>query len=197
MSGPAPTYHSLQKTTNREAILDAVERCLDRGGLDELTFAQVAQEAGVSDRTVYRHFPTREALLDSFWVRVQQTLGIERATRSWADFLETRSIAFAQMDRRESLMRAVMRSAEAHDARMRIKAQRQAGLRKVVAEAVGNLEEPAFTELCALVHLLGSAPAWATLKDHWGIDGKRAGRVVADAVSTLAREAAKSKGRKK
>lgn len=189
---PRPTFHERHRLATRELILDAIERRLVDGGLDELTFLQVAQEAGVSDRTVYRHFPTREALLDAFWGRIQQTLGLEEATRSWVDYLATRPAAFASMDRRERMMRAVMSSEQARTARRRLNPDRQAGIRRVVAEAVGDLPEPAFTELCALAHLLGSAPAWQTLKDDWGFDGAEAGRVVSQAIATLA-AAAKSR----
>jgi AcrR family transcriptional regulator len=194
MSAVPAGYHALQKNSTREAILDAVERCLSTGGLDQITFSQVAQEAGVSERTVYRHFETKELMLEAFWRRLQQTLGIERSTRSWKDYLDTRPEAFEQMENRERLIRAVMQSAQAHDARLRINAARQAGIRRVVTDGVGKLPEPAFTELCALVHLLGSAPAWAALRDYWGIDGARAGRVVARAIAALASAATRSGG---
>jgi AcrR family transcriptional regulator len=184
-----PTLHDRHRAATREAILDAVERRLLDAGLDELTFAQIAQEAGVSERTVYRHFPTRDELLEAFWLRLQHGLGLEEATRSWADYLATRPEAFVRMDRREPVMRAVMDSKQARAARARLNAERQAGIRRVVADAVGDLPEPEFTELCALVHLLGSAPAWRGLKDAWGFDGERAGRVVARAISTLAEAA--------
>jgi AcrR family transcriptional regulator len=179
-------FHTQQKNATHEAILGAVEQCLMSSGLDGLTFAQVAQAAGISERTVYRHFPTKEALLEAFWGHIQRTLGIQQSTSSWDDYLATRPRAFEEMDRRENVLRAVMRSAQAHEARLRINEKRQEGIRKVVAERVGKLPEPAFTELCALVHLLGSAPAWAALKDYWGIEGEHAGRVVARAISTLA-----------
>ena len=179
-------FHAAVKGANREAILDAVERCLMDSGLDALTFAQVAEAAGISERTVYRHFPAKEALLQAFWERVQQTLGLQRSIESWDEYLLSRPAAFQEMDRRAMVIRALMRSEQAHQARLRIKAKRQAGIRKVVAERVGDLPEPAFTELCALVHLLGSAPAWAGLKDFWEIDSDQAGRVVAHAISVLA-----------
>lgn len=181
-----PSFHERHRLATREAILDAVERCLQRAGLDELTYLQIAQEAGVTDRTVYRHFATKGLLLEAFWARVQQSLGIATSTRSWDDYLATRPAAFEEMDRRERVLRAVMNSAQAHEARLRINAQRQAGIRRVVADAVGELPEPQFTELCALAHLLGSAPAWQALKDYWGLDAERAGHVVAQAISTLA-----------
>jgi AcrR family transcriptional regulator len=182
-------FHAALKGATREAILDAVEHCLMDSGLDALTFAQVAQAADISERTVYRHFATKEALLEAFWGRIQQTLGLQQSIESWDQHLASRPLAFAEMDRRDKVLRALMRSGQAHEARLRINAKRQAGIRKVVAEAVGDLPEPAFTELCALVHLLGSAPAWAALKDYWGIEGEHAGRVVARAISTLAASA--------
>jgi AcrR family transcriptional regulator len=195
MNEPATAgYHALHKNSTREAILDAVERCLSRAGLDELTFGQVAQEAGVSDRTVYRHFETKEAMLEAFWIRIQQTLGLERSTRSWKDYVETRPEAFTLMDKREQLIRAVLQSVQAGQARKRVAKVREASIRRVVADRMGHLPEPEFTELCALVHLLGSAPAWAALKDYWGIEGARAGRVVARAIATLASAAAQHQG---
>lgn len=178
-------FHARHARATRETILDAVERRLERGGVDDLTFLQIAQEAGVSDRTVYRHFATKDALLEAFWLRVQQSLGIASSTRSWADYVATRPAAFAEMDRRDAVLRALMNSTQAHEARLKLNKDRQAGIRKVVAEAVGELPEPQFTELCALVHLLGSAPAWQALKDYWGLEAPDAGRVVAKAVTTL------------
>jgi AcrR family transcriptional regulator len=179
-------FHAALKGATREAILHAVEHCLMDSGLDALTFAQVAQAAAISERTVYRHFATREALLEAFWERIQRTLGLQQSIESWDLHLASRPAAFAEMDRRDKVLRELMRSGQAHEARLRINARRQAGIRKVVAERVGALPEPAFTELCALVHLLGSAPAWAALKDYWGIEGEHAGRVVARAISALA-----------
>jgi len=196
MNAPAPPgFHARQKHATQEAILDAVERRLQEAGLDELTFMQIAHEAGVSDRTVYRHFPTKDALLEAFWHRVQRGLGLAESTRSFADYLATRPAAFSRMDAREPVMRALFASTQAQEVRVRINAERQAGIRKVVADAVGQLPEPQFTELCALFHLLGSAPAWQTLKDYWGLEGAEAGRVVAQAIATLA-EAARASSSK-
>lgn len=47
---------------NRAKLLAAAEPLVGPGG-DELSLGQVARDAGVSIATLYRHFPTREALL--------------------------------------------------------------------------------------------------------------------------------------
>lgn len=46
---------------NRDRILAAARRALDESGVASLN--QIAQEAGVGPGTLYRHFPTREALV--------------------------------------------------------------------------------------------------------------------------------------
>jgi len=72
-----------QREETREQILRAVARQLEAGQMDDLGFADVAKEAGVGERTVYRHFPTKEALLGAFWSWMQaqaqaQAQGVER-----------------------------------------------------------------------------------------------------------------------
>src|SRR5436190_21572487 len=49
----------------RVRILSAVAELLEGGGADELTMPNVAAAAGVSLRTVYRYYPTREQLLEA------------------------------------------------------------------------------------------------------------------------------------
>ncbi|OYW94311.1 MAG: hypothetical protein B7Z13_04950, partial [Caulobacterales bacterium 32-67-6] len=65
-----------QKAATRDQILRVVGARLEAGPLDELSFADIARDAGVGERTVYRHFPTREALLGAYfaWAQAQATL---------------------------------------------------------------------------------------------------------------------------
>ena len=75
MSIPPSRYVSnlrdRQKAETHDQILGAVGRKLEGGNLEELSFAEIAEEAGVGERTVYRHFPTREALMGAFWAWLQ------------------------------------------------------------------------------------------------------------------------------
>jgi glycosyltransferase involved in cell wall biosynthesis len=67
-----------QKAQTRETILRAVGKRLEARGVEDLSFADVAQEAKVGERTVYRHFPTKEALLGAFWTWLHQHPGEDR-----------------------------------------------------------------------------------------------------------------------
>ena len=49
----------------------AVGAQLENRSLEDLSFAEIARDAGVGERTVYRYFPTKEALLGAFWAWMQ------------------------------------------------------------------------------------------------------------------------------
>ena len=71
MKTPLPTLRDRQREETREQILRAVGRQLETRSLEDLSFAEIARDAGVGERTVYRHFPTKEALLGAFWAFLQ------------------------------------------------------------------------------------------------------------------------------
>jgi AcrR family transcriptional regulator len=48
---------------NRERVISGARRCMARNGLDA-GMEEIARKAGVGVGTVYRHFPTKEALIE-------------------------------------------------------------------------------------------------------------------------------------
>ena len=54
--------------------MEAVAEVVTRDGIDALTFAAVAEQAGVGERTVYRHYPSRDSLLDALDAHVEARL---------------------------------------------------------------------------------------------------------------------------
>ena len=71
MRTPAPSLRDRQREETREQILRAVGRQLEADSLEDLSFSDIAKDAGVGERTVYRYFPTKEALLGAFWSWLQ------------------------------------------------------------------------------------------------------------------------------
>jgi AcrR family transcriptional regulator len=58
---------------NRERVLEAARKIFNRGAA-EASLEAVAQRAGVGIGTLYRHFPTREALFETVYRREVQLL---------------------------------------------------------------------------------------------------------------------------
>jgi AcrR family transcriptional regulator len=59
---------------NRERVLEAAKAVFSAGGADA-SLEAVAREAGVGIGTLYRHFPTREALYEAVYRREVEQLG--------------------------------------------------------------------------------------------------------------------------
>ncbi|MFI5832764.1 TetR/AcrR family transcriptional regulator [Micromonospora sp. NPDC051300] len=80
---------------NRQRLLDAAVQAFSQGGA-EVTLDRVAKEAGVGIGTLYRHFPTREALVEAAYRNelaklcdavpdLLATRPAETAVRDWMD----------------------------------------------------------------------------------------------------------------
>jgi AcrR family transcriptional regulator len=106
LSTPRRSYHSpaRQKATaaTRERIVDAGTR-LVRGfttwDWDELTFRAVAERAGVSERTVYRHFPTERHLHDAIMGRLEDDAGVAYEDVELGSVAEVTARVFASLRR--------------------------------------------------------------------------------------------------
>ncbi|NED98339.1 TetR/AcrR family transcriptional regulator [Phytoactinopolyspora alkaliphila] len=60
----------MARPSSRDRILDALQRILMQEGLHAVTLESVADHAGVSKGGLLYHFPTKEAMLDSFVQRM-------------------------------------------------------------------------------------------------------------------------------
>ena len=60
---PAPNRHELRRRSTHEALRQAALKSFARKGFANVTVTELASEAGVTERTFFRHFPTKEAVL--------------------------------------------------------------------------------------------------------------------------------------
>jgi len=58
-----PNLHKLRRSKTHEALRQAALKRFASEGFGNVTVEQLAQEAGVTERTFFRHFPTKEAVL--------------------------------------------------------------------------------------------------------------------------------------
>lgn len=64
-----PRLNEARKRDRFEAILDAAEQVLARGGFAEASVAEVARHAGISDGLIYRYFAGKQDLRDQVLTR--------------------------------------------------------------------------------------------------------------------------------
>jgi AcrR family transcriptional regulator len=173
------------KARTRESILGAVALCLENDGLANLSFAQIAREAGVGESTAFRYFPTRDALLDAFWEWAPKAINRDQYPRTYEELSARLGPDFMSFDRRESLIRGMLASPVGRDARRKTNAPRQKAFRQLVDREVGPMPEAERKRLCAAIQLLYSASAWAAFKDYWDMDGREAASAATQAIGVL------------
>jgi AcrR family transcriptional regulator len=184
----------------RTRILEGVALVLQRG--EAWTFASVAKEAGVPERTLYRYFPTREALLEGIFEWANSRLGFqgELPTDAAALTVLVRR-CFPGFDTLAPVVRELLLAPEGRLARLRSKAQRQRSSLALVQREAPGLPAADARRLAAVLQLLGQAATWHSLRDYWDMNGAEAAEASTLAIQLLlegarARTAARSKAGK-
>lgn len=77
----APSLRQRKVEETKRSILEALVDVIREGGVSDFSIQAVADRAGVSHRTVYRYFPTREALLEDLGAWCQEFMRAEIAWR--------------------------------------------------------------------------------------------------------------------
>src|ERR671927_1145178 len=94
--GATRTYNSPlraeQMEQTRERILEAAAEQLLEEGLEELSLPRAAQRARVSVPTIYRHFPTKEALMQELTDWVDRELRLSEVPESIDGSTTTRGV---------------------------------------------------------------------------------------------------------
>lgn len=182
-----------QREQTTHLILEAVASILLRADLSAATIAEIARVAEITERTIYRHFATREDLLRAFWTYELERSGGATVTAPEtpdALFANIRRL-FASLDEREGIVRAVLSTAEGRELR---RPTNEARLRHMVGflEAqVPGLEEARRLSLAAGIVSVSSVLSWMFMRDNCGMDGARAGEAAAQTVAAIL-EAARS-----
>jgi AcrR family transcriptional regulator len=75
---PPPRKPRADAQRNRERILEVAKKAFTQSGAN-VSLDDVARQAGIGPGTLYRHFPTREALLEAVYrTEVEKLAAAER-----------------------------------------------------------------------------------------------------------------------
>ncbi|WP_007510228.1 MULTISPECIES: TetR family transcriptional regulator [Pseudofrankia] len=168
----------------RDRVLDAVAEILAAG--EELTFAKVAKAAAVPERTVYRHFPSRQALLTEIFAWANRRITFDGPLP--ADGREAAALVrhvFAGFDDIAPVVRELLMAPEGLPARLSDNDRRRATARAVVDREAPGLDEVSARRVASIVQVLTAAATWQTLRDYWDLDGAEAGEAAALALELL------------
>lgn len=173
------------EASTRDRILESLAEIVAEGGLADFSVQVVADRSGVSHRTVYRHFPTRESMLNGLVEQVATAMaargGPERVD-DVDDLAEAVAVNFALFSELDPVASAAVRFSVGTAIENRDRQHRT----DAVAAAVERLDlapDDAHAAATVLRHLVSSR-TWLLLRDA-GLDPDEATAAATWAITEL------------
>jgi len=170
-----------------ERIVDAgcaLVRGLPTWDWRRLTFRAVAAGAGVSERTVYRHFATERDLRDAVMRRLEREAGVDVEGLDLAEFAQAAARAFAHLPA-SSGDPAEPEPEPAEDAAAADDARRRESIVSAVASAAAGWSDDECRMAAAVLDVLWSVSAHERLIKDWRLDGEQASAAIRWAMGLL------------
>lgn len=183
-----------QRESTRQAILEALAEVIAESGATSFSVQEVADRAGVTHRTVYNHFPTREALNDGLAVYVEEEMGRVTGAAGPPDtnltidrIAEMPAAAFSMFDALDAHVRAYVMLMVASRAPATVHRERTAHVQRVIERDAGPLPAGTAPLATAALRMFMSAWTWHLMTEHLGLTTKDAERTTTWALDLLVR----------
>jgi AcrR family transcriptional regulator len=168
-----------QAQQTRDHLLDTLTQLLETNRADEITTRELARAADVAERTVYRHFPDREALLAGLTDRLGVMLGRPpRPIGSVDDFSRAAIELMAMLDQYRPVARAeALLNADPRRFSPETRSNTDHFL-EIVRQSFPDLEERELIGVTAVVRCLLSSQAWLRMREEFDLAGTESGPIV-------------------
>ncbi len=177
-----------QTEQTRDAILEALAEQMAEAR-EEFSIPRVAKRAGVSTRTVYHHFPNREAQVEALAAWIERRLGPAEPPQGLRDLPDFQERMCRRFQANEALVRAQLAAGIASSVRARRRKAREAAIDGCVTGA-GVTGADAKLLGAFLKNLIGAQSGIALL-DRYGLSMEETIRVMRWAVRVVTEAIAK------
>lgn len=168
----------------RERILAAVAELLERGEAEELTMPGVAKASGISLRTVYRYYPTREQLLEAAGRWIGDELLRHPYPKTLDEVAELFRAGCRDFDEHPGLVRALALSQLGQSVRGYRRRERLQAISGALRSEL-DLPDDELRRAEAVLAYLHNMLAYTTLREESGLSGDEIGEALGWAIETL------------
>jgi AcrR family transcriptional regulator len=169
----------------RTRILAAVAELLEQGDAEELTVPAVAAASGVSLRTIYRYYATREEMLEA----AGRWIGDELLRHPYPATLDEVGDRFEEgapdFDEHPGLVRAMALSQLGQRIRGYRRRERLEAIGGALREELPDLPEDELRRAEAVLAYLHNILAYTTLREENRLSGEEIGRAIGWAIRAL------------
>jgi AcrR family transcriptional regulator len=186
------SLNSRKRQVTRDLILDALAEVIAEKGLDGFSVQDVADKAGLSHRTVYRIFDSREALIDGSrkmfeeWA-AEKGIGMPTDLDAVPERCEE---LYRALDERAELAAAgaIYDSTRGAQQQPESRRERTQRMQRMLEERFPTLPEEEIIRAGSIIRLMFSGLTWHTLNSQYGLPGSRSGPYVRWAIEVLIAE---------
>jgi AcrR family transcriptional regulator len=179
------------KAETRKKIVDAVVRVVLDDGIHAFTVQNVADKAGVSHRTVYRHFKTREELIGG----LAASLDVKAEESSFTafpvtidDIINVVGPSFEAMGEVEEHFRAYVIASIAMQWQDASRQRRTQAFNRAIRSAFPHLSSEEVRGAAAVIRSVAGSRSWYQLTFEGGLDSKAAAHAADWAVRALLKD---------
>jgi AcrR family transcriptional regulator len=165
-----PSLREAQRAVTEQRIVEALAALIDQEHPLEISMTAVAKRAGVSEPTVYRHFPTKRDLFAGLARRQFQAVAAGLAPASPDDLAQAVRTVFRRSAEMENTVRWTLAAPDPQRVPRPNVQARLAMLRTALRDVLQDLDDDTAQLLLRTVVLLTSPMAWLYWKDYLGLD---------------------------
>lgn len=180
------TLRDQQAEFTKQVLLEAARKVIVQSASDEFTMQKVAEEAGVAYRTVYRYFPTKQALLEQFseWIEGRFDEPKVASTGEVMDYGNAMRLQFDRFDKYADYFEPCARLSGG-TLRHTSQNERTAAARAEFDEEFSHLDPDVADMAFGIIRHLGSLHTWYILRDRFGMKDGHTGEAVGWAITAL------------
>ncbi len=177
---------STPDTTAR--IVNALVDVISTDGITEFSVQSVADRANVSHRTVYRHFPSREALLEGITDYLENPMraeGLPGVPEDLDDCVDTIESVFAFFESNAPIIEAMVIVRLALGMEPSRSSERTEGFVEIVRNGAPHLPPDEAHSYAMGLRAIASSQHWYVLTRRLGLSTEQASKVAADTLRAL------------
>lgn len=160
MSIPSPSLLDRHTDATQRLILDSAVELLERAGLRELTVRAVAKRAGMSERTVFRYYASRDEFLDAVAGEIVRRLEPPAPPTTIQGLAEYPQALYSRFEERAALVKAALHTEVFERIRESIATERWTAAQKLIDAAAPHRSEHDRKVAAANVRYYLAATTW-------------------------------------
>jgi AcrR family transcriptional regulator len=167
MSTP-PSLLDRHVDATQKLILRSSIELLERDGVSELTMRAVARHGGMSERTLFRYFASRDQFLDAVAEEAAREIGAPPPPRNLPELRAYPAALFSRFEEKAELVKAALHTELYDRLRLGVANERWVAVRRIVNEHASHRSEKDRKLAAANIRFYLSASTWHYYRFHFG-----------------------------